>query len=168
MIITFQRGPYNEIMPPPLLDNVSPEEAWKRLYAFSLSKGHKLDKPETDEDRAVLYNMGGVFVHQMRLRDVIGGDAETDVEIALRDAVWDGERLSLRPLGLEGNNLETFAPVLERLGTNDWLVGVPGEGQIVPLEGVPPEDVVEQAQAIYVGWRKNEREAGRGAENAER
>ena len=158
-MITFQRGPYDEILPPPLIGDVSPEECWKRLYAFSLSKGTKLDKPETDEDRAVLYNLGGVFVHQMRLREVIGGQAETEVEIALRDAVWQGERLSLRPLGLEDKVFQTFAPVLERLGTTEWLVGVAGEGQVEPLIGVPPKDVVEQAQEIYVRWRDAESKA---------
>ncbi len=142
------------------MNDISPEAAYKRLYAFSLSIGHKLDQPETDEDRAVLYNLGGVFVHQMRLREVIGGQAETEIEIALREAVWQGERLSLRPLGLEDLNFDTFAPVLERLGTNDWLVGVPGAGQVVPLEGVPPADVVEKAQAIYVGWRDGKGQTG--------
>ena len=155
-MIEFERGPYNEILPPPLIGDVSPEEAWKRLYAFGLSKGHKLDKPETEADRAVLYNLGGVFVHQTRLREVIAGQAETDVEIALRDAVWKGERLSLRPLGLEDKVFKTFAPVLERLGTTEWLVGLPGQGHVEPLIGVPPEDVIEQSQAIYVEWRNAE------------
>ena len=134
-MMEFERGPYDEILPPPLIGDVSPEEAWKRLYAFSLSKGHKLDKPETEEDRAVLYNLGGVFVHQTRLREVIAGQAETDVEIALRDAVLRGERLSLRPLGLEDKEFQTFAPVLERLGTTEWLVGLPGQGHVEPLIG---------------------------------
>jgi hypothetical protein len=160
-MIRFERGPYNEILPPPLIGDVSPEEAYKRLYAFSLSKGHKLDKPEMDEDRAVLYNLGGVFVHQMRLREVIGGKAESAVEIALRDAVWRGERLSLRPLGLEDKVFKTFAPVLERLGMNDWLVGVPGEEQVIPLMEVSTAVVVEKAQEIYVGWRNDESQAGK-------
>jgi len=155
-MIRFQRGPYNEILPPPLIGDISPEEAFKRFYAFSLSKRHRIDKPQTEEARAVLYNLGGIFVHQMRLRDVIGGEVETDIEKALRDAVWKGERLSLRPLGLEDNNFETFAPVLVRLGKNDWLVGVPGEGFVIPLHDVPPGDIVKQAQTIYIQWRETE------------
>ena len=156
-MIRFQRGLYNEILPPPLIGDVSPEEAFKRFYAFTLSKGQKIDKPETEEDRAVLYNLAGIFIHQMRLREVIGGQAETEVEIALRVAVLDGERLSLRPLGMEQKVFDTFAPVLKRLGEIDWLVGVPGTGQLAPLANVSPKDVIEQAQAIYVQWRDTER-----------
>ena len=128
-MIEFERGPYNEILPPPLIGDVSPEEAWKRLYAFSLSKGNKLDKPETDEDRAVLYNLGGVFVHQMRLREVIAGQAETEVEIALRDAVLRGERLSLRPLGLEDKEFQTLRPSSSAWGQRSGWWGCPARGR---------------------------------------
>jgi hypothetical protein len=129
-MIEFERGPYDEILLPPLIGDVSPEEAWKRLYAFSLSKGNKLNKPEAEEDRAILYKLGGIFVHQTRLREVIAGQSETEVEITLRDEVWRGERLSLRPLGLEDKEFQTFAPVLERLGMTEWLVGLrPARGR---------------------------------------
>ena len=72
------------------------------------------------------------------------------MEAALRDAVCKEERLSLQPLGLEDKVFETFAPVLERLGIDEWLVGITSTGIIFPLQSVQPEDVIRKAQATYV------------------
>ena len=77
-------------------------------------------------------------------------------ELGLNDVGFASLLGISRPLGLEDKLFATFAPVLERLGTNDWLVGVAGEGLVKPLESVPPAQVIEQAQAIYVEWREAE------------
>ncbi|MCP4425014.1 MAG: hypothetical protein GY803_11010, partial [Chloroflexi bacterium] len=59
-MMTFPRGPYDEILPPPLLSHVTPEEAWKRYYAFNLSIGQKLDGPQNDAEIPVWHNLAAV------------------------------------------------------------------------------------------------------------
>ena len=155
--ITFQRGLYGEIFPPPLLSHVTPEEAWKRYYAFNLSLGVKLDGPQSEAEKPVWYNLAAVYCHQIRLREVIGGIAkgETPVEAALRAQVELGELLSIRPVGLEDRNPKTYAPVLKRLDSSSWQFGLPERGRSTRIEARPGE-VIEKAQMLYTTWQKDE------------
>lgn len=155
--ITFQRGPYGEIFPPPLLSHVTPDEAWKRYYAFNLSLGIKLDGPQNDAEKPVWYNLAAVYCHQIRLRDVIGGNAkgETPVEAALRTQIEAGELLSIRPVGLEHHNPKSYAPVLKRLEISSWQFGLPGRGRSTRMEAHSGE-AIEKAQMLYTTWQKEE------------
>jgi hypothetical protein len=100
--------------------------------------------------------LAGVFLRQMRLRQVTAGNVKTAMETALRDAVWRGERLSLRPLGLEDKVFKTLSPILERLGMDEWLVGMPKNWYVEPLLRIPPKGIIKQAQAIYLELREKE------------
>ncbi len=155
--IQFQRGPYEEIFPPPLLSHITPEEAWKRYYAFNLSLGVKLDGPQTDDEKPVWYNLAAVYCHQIRLRDVMGGRAEgeTPVEAALRAQVEAGELLSIRPIGMEHHAPKTYAPVIRRLDTISWQFGLPDQGKSTIIEA-RIEEIVEKAQQLYIQWQQGE------------
>ena len=157
--ITFQRGPYGEIFPPPLLSHVTPEEAWKRYYAFNLSLGVKLDGPQSEAEKPVWYNLAAVYCHQMRLREIISGAAkdETPIEAALRTQVEGGELLSIRPVGLEHRNPRTYAPVLKRLEDSSWQFGLPGRGRstVVPAQA---REIIEKAQQLYATWQQEEKD----------
>ena len=111
----FATGQYGEILPPPLLDGVDPEEALQEYYAFQLAHGHTIDKPRTDGEKKILVNFALILAHQLRLRKVVDGQGETDVEKDLCEAVMAGQPLSIRPLGRERSQRKTFAPVLTRL-----------------------------------------------------
>lgn len=155
---TFQRGPYGEIFPPPLLSHVNSEEAWKRYYAFNLSIGVKLDGPQNEAERPVWDNLAAVYCHQMRLREVIGGKAknETPLEATLRIQVEQGELLSVRPIGIEHRQLKTFAPVLKRLEAENWQFGLSEHGRSIVLE-VKAGEIIEKAQQLYVQWIREEK-----------
>jgi hypothetical protein len=151
----FTKGPYGEILPPPLLEGVDPAQVIKRFKAANLASGSPLDDPKTDEGKHALLNLAMTYHHQMRLRQVVAGQTATDTEKALFAAVMAGERLSLRPIGHESRPNSTFAPVLTRLGSNEWQIGIAGQGQAKTFDA-PQEKAIEQAQAIYVEWSNAE------------
>lgn len=158
--ITFPTGPYGEILPPPLLAHLTPEQAWQRYYDFNLTIGVTLDGPQNEAEKPIWYNLAMVFCHQVRLREVIAGIApnETETETAMRLLVQQGYALSLRPIGLEDRNPKTFVPVLTRLSDETWRLGLPDQGRTKVFEA-PLENVVEQAQQWYVAWKGEEKKA---------
>lgn len=156
--LSFQRGPYGEIFPPPFLSHVTPEEAWKRYYAFNLSIGVKLSGPLNEAEKPLWYNYAAVFCHQTRLREVIGGSApdETPEEAALRTQVEQGELLSIRPIGMEHRAPKTYAPVIRRVDGNTWQFGLPERGRVQVIEAQAAE-IIEKAQHLYVQWQQEEK-----------
>lgn len=158
--IAFQTGPYGEILPPPLLTHLTPEEAWQRYYEFNLAHGVTLDGPQNEAEKPIWYNLAMVYCHQVRLREVIGGRAEneTEVEAALRLLVEQGFSISMRPIGMEHKQPRTFAPVLTRLSDETWRFGLPDHGRTTVFDA-PLENVVEQAQQLYVAWKSDEEKA---------
>lgn len=157
--LQFSRGPYGEIFPPPLLSHVTPEEAWKRYYAFNLSVGVKLSGPQNEAEKPLWFNYAAVYCHQTRLREVIGGTAqdETPEEAALRaQVVEQGELLSIRPIGMEHRAPKTYAPVIRRIEANTWQFGLPEHGRSVAIEAQAGE-IIERAQQLYVQWQKEEK-----------
>jgi hypothetical protein len=157
--IQFTRGPYGEIFPPPFLSHVTPDEAWKRYYAFNLSIGVKLSGPQSEAEKPIWYNYAAVYCHQTRLREVIGGTAsdETPEEAALRaQVVEQGALLSIRPIGMEHRAPTTYAPVIRRLDANIWQFGLPEHGRVQVIEAQAGE-IIEKAQHLYVQWQREEK-----------
>ena len=156
-----KRGPYGEILPPPLVGGVAPEEALARLVADNAEMGVEVSVPGKGRALEGMYNVALVYVHQLRLREALAGRLPDDPDAeALRRAVMEErELLSLRPPGLEHLVFTTFAPVLRHLGDGRWRVGLPDHGQVEEFEEDDPGRAVERAQALYVAWSEADDDA---------
>ena len=152
----FTKGPYGEIYPPPLFEGVTQAQVVARFKALHLAQGKPLTEPKTDEGKKALINLAMTYHHQMHFRKVIGGQGQTETERALHAAVVAGERLSIRPIGHEGRENTTFAPVLTRLGEQQWQMGLDGQGNVRVVDATD-DQIIEQAQAIYVEWSRAEK-----------
>jgi hypothetical protein len=138
--IEFERGPFGEILPPSLVAGMPADEALEVLAR------------DSGEPAGVVENLGLVYVHQRRLRQVIGGELdESEARDLYQAVVVEGERLSLRPLGQEERAFSIFAPVLQRIKGERWRVGVAGQGRTREITALLGR-VVELAQGVFVGW----------------
>ena len=160
------RGPYGEILPPPLVEHVTEEEALARLVADNAALGVKVSVPQRGHARDGLINVALLYAHQMRLREVLAGRFESSQEEALYEAVtMDGESISLRPLGLEWARYIGFVPILQtqtpgrlliprnRVGPDKpilWRFGINGRGYSELFANIDSVKAVAKAQAIYV------------------
>jgi hypothetical protein len=165
----FERGPYGEIHPPPLVAGLHPDEVLDEMVRdFEMTVS---DLP--GEELEALRNLGLVYAHQRRLRQAIAGELMYDPDArALYEAVVvRGEPVSLRPLGQEDLAFAGFAPVLQRVegapsinfapasrGTGQalWRIGLEGHGQTTVI-AAGASCVVRQAQQIYADWSDAER-----------
>jgi hypothetical protein len=164
--IDFTRGPYGEILPPPLVSGVDPDEALAQFVQAAERSGNPVTVPSRGQSRKGMINLAMLYAHQQNLKralsdlsdDGVGDNA--DGQALYEKVVEDGELLSLRPLGLERLHFATFAPVLRHFEANRWRVGLPSStldkrGRTAVLEG-EPGDVLEKAWALYVKWSAEE------------
>ena len=175
--IDFSRGPYGEILPPPLVSGVDPDEALAQFVQDAERSGNPVTVPSRGQSRKGMINLAMLYVHQQNLKRALSGELPDDPDgQALYDQVFeDGELLSLRPVGMESLHFATFAPVLRHLEGRPsppdsatskrglWRVGLPEESPAMPkgrnalITGEPGE-VLEKAWAMYVQWSTEESE----------
>jgi hypothetical protein len=154
--VEFSYGPYGEIIPPPLftLSGITPEDLNDVVAEMTGDLYDQLPNPTLYHDDALAY------LHQQNLLRVLAGEfPDAPDAIELRDAVLNGMRLSLRPLGQEAAMYAGFAPVLQRISDNDWRLGLAAHGQTAVIAGDAPS-ALRRARQIYVQWA--EAEAGWG------
>ncbi len=147
----FSRGPYGEIFPPPLLGGVTPAELDEIV--------HEMVDDEAllaDVDLSQFHDEAMLYLHQQNLLDVLAGRREDPDVADLREAVLQGEPLSLRPLGHEDISYRTFAPVLQRISDNSWRLGVESYGQTATVAGDNAGVALRRARQIYTGWAEAE------------
>jgi hypothetical protein len=149
----WSRGPYEEILPPPLIAGTTPEEAIKRLIKASLARGVKASISKTGLSSKRLRYIALLHHHQLRLRETIAGHTQSVVEQALYAAVIQQRQpLSLRPLTLEKLQFATFAPAVTHLGGDRWRVGVLGHGRLETFAKSNASRAIEHAQGLYLAW----------------
>ncbi len=147
------RGPYGEILPPQLIDLADATDYLSRLVFESASLGHHVHVPKRGHALEGMHSVATAYAHQLRLRKVLAGQIESQLERELHDAVVvNSEPISLRPPGLEHLEFKEFAPVLQMIGTGRWRVGLPGRGKVDELNEEDVRTVVERAQSIYLAW----------------
>ncbi len=152
----FERGPYDEIFPTPLVAGFEPEAVLRAMV------GEETYRAMGPGERRAFYGEAMVYAHQQNLLRALGGELSGDPEAeALYRAVVEERRpVSLRPLGMEGLSYTTFAPVLRRMGDDEWQVGLPGVGFCcTTLTGDAPA-VLRRAWALYVAWAEAEEGGG--------
>jgi hypothetical protein len=155
--IEFERGPYGEILPPPLVAGMTPQEileTWARDVGVAVEE-------IPDEIVGEMENLSLVCVHEERLRRAIAGEMmdDPDARDLYRAVTLEGEPMSLCPLGQEGLTFSTFvAPVLRRVGEDRWRIGVEGQGRMLEI-AVAPGEALRRAREIYWAWCEAEKEA---------
>jgi hypothetical protein len=150
---TFSRGPHGEIFPPPLLGgNIDPKAIVAEMMAEAIRAGSKIDIPEDQEAKDELYGRAAMFRHGKSLPRLMTRPRDATEEAIRKAVVEDGERLTLRPLGLELADLELdFAPVVQKVGVKTWRVGLE-DGRHEDFEDSDPGKAIAHAQQIYVAW----------------
>ena len=166
--IDFTRGPYGEILPPPLVSGLDPDEALAQFVQAAEQSGNPVTVPSRGQSRKGMINLAMLYAHQQNLKRALSGLSDdgvgdnADGQALYEKVVEDGELLSLRPLGLERLHFTTFAPVLRHFEANRWRVGLPSStldkrGRTAVISGEPGE-VLEKAWALYVKWSAEEGE----------
>jgi len=148
--IEFQTGPYGEVYPIPLTTGIDPDDALKALTDASAAMGSPVDVPTRGKSLGGMYNLGMLYVHQLRLREALAGELSLPEAEALRRTVMvDRQPMSLRPLMME--RLEYgFAPILTYLGDDRWRVGAGDRS--VTFEESDPARAVARAQQLFTTW----------------
>ena len=150
--ITFKRGPYGEILPPPFLEGINPDTELDKL----LDLLGEDESPELDEATHHFYLAMAVQMAQARrLCEVLEGRWSIDpVADALCQAVMtNGEKLSLRALGTEDQTWNEFAPVF--WVTRDayyfprWHFGLEEHGVSELLRADTASEALAKAQRRY-------------------
>jgi hypothetical protein len=151
----FTYGPFGEILPPPLVAGVDPEEAREQAGLVSLPSVERVPQPGLS--RAERDGLAAMALQQVRLAEALGGRLATAEGRALYRAVaQQGKMLSLRPLGMEGESYRTFAPVLQRISRDRWRVGTRGHGRVQELFAADPAQALDKARELYVRWAEEE------------
>jgi hypothetical protein len=118
MATQFARGSSGQIMPPPLVDGMTPDELLAWFRSVTLGRVDKLiDGFGADGVMALAV---AAYTHQ-RMIAMFDGEEQpcTDDERALVQAAEAGEAISLVPIGLEGLGVDE--PTLVKRGTT-WEV----------------------------------------------
>lgn len=163
----FARGTQQDILPPLLgVSGRSPAELIAAMLEAADLSGQEDGRELPDvllpyEDPEGRLELAMIFAHRARLRALAGGDTESAIEEALREALLAGERISLREPGYEDDDPQTFYPCLQLLGpTGDdrpmWLLGVMGSGQTLTFSAERPDLAVALALNVYALWRDAE------------
>lgn len=154
----FATGPYGEILPPPLVSGVSPEEAAETMVRASHSTSCAITSiPTRGAARTGHINQGLLHLHQQNLVRALTGQLGDPDAVELRNAVLRGEAMSLRPLGLELLYFSSFVPVLQSVSDGVWRIGKQNQGKVKTFQAAPDE-ALTQAQRLYVEWATAETE----------
>jgi hypothetical protein len=154
----FARGQYGEILPPPLISSDDPDGLLRRFAAACAEAGNPLAIPNDPQARRGLLNMALVYFQQIAVAEALAGQRDDPDGRGLHAAVVGrGQPVSLRPLGMEGLDFATFAPVLRLADPEGWFwqVGVPGRGRTTVVQG-EPGTAVREAQRLYGRWCEEE------------
>jgi hypothetical protein len=145
----FTLGPFGEIIPPPLVDGLTAEEAWQQAGLGEPPPGL------SEEERGGLAAMAW---QQERLAEALSGRSSAPEARALYEAVTRrGRALSLRPPGMEQESYRTFAPVLQRIARDRWRIGVEGKGYTREIFAADAAQALSKARELYVRWANEER-----------
>ncbi|MBA3532934.1 MAG: hypothetical protein H0T73_13505 [Ardenticatenales bacterium] len=158
LVAPFARGPRGDIFPPPLHAGQALNELTGQFLAAHPEEAKALQPHHLAS--ATFHSIVLLWWHQLRLRQVLSGQAETPTEQALYKAIMtQREALSVRPLGDEDLRFLTFYPCLQRLGPTRWRMGWPGSREEA-FEAQSGDEALAQAQQRLVAWADEEEALG--------
>ena len=150
-------GPYGEVLPPPLVAGVTPDEALARLGKAARDIDSPITIPSRGKSLDGMYNLALLYVHQFNLREAMAGRLDDPDALALHEAIVEHRQpLSLRPVGMEALEFTSFAPVLQRINGTRWRIGQPDCGWTAETDVENPAEALEWAWALYVQWAEDE------------
>ena len=146
----FQRGAYGEILPIWLAPNASSQPSIGVMAGGGTDPIVRSDQQNTLSERIIFSD------YQKNLSQVLlGRKTEDPADFALYRAVAQGERVSLRPVAVNGSELKTFVPALARIGDEQWQLGIVGEGRYAIVIG-SIDEVLWQVWGYFLEWEKAE------------
>lgn len=151
--ISFPRGPYGEILPPPLISHVTLEEAWQQYKEFKLAINDGPD-PDVFLEMHEGWSLHLIFhTHTHRLEAVLTGAARnmSERETQLQACFQRGELLAFPSFTTGEDYPATFVPVLKQLGATSWQFGLPGHGRVVTFEA-DASDLFGEVKGLYMRW----------------
>ncbi len=159
-LLLFDRGPFGEIYPLPLVAGLTGAECLTEYAQRAEEMGYPLQKiPTKGDSQEGMWRVATSVVDGWRRQAALGGALDSlEARALYYRVVQQGERMSLRPLGHERDEYVTFAPVFERVDNTGWRIGVEGQGKVQVLAIVDPRHALAEAQKICGGWM-NEEEA---------
>lgn len=163
--ITFQRGPFGEIFPLPLLASMTGEECLERLKSDAIKDGNPLQRVPTRGDS--LEGMQRIAMNHVQKRfeiaaldgqfDEIPAEAQLEAQGLRLLVVEDGEAMSVRPFMQEEHNYATFRPVFKRV-EGGWQLGDPAHGRSQIITASTPGQALAEAFILAADWMAEEDE----------
>lgn len=161
--ITFQRGPYEEVYPLPLLAGMTGAECLRQLEADAFDSGNPLQRvPTRGESREGMERVGMGHVQKRLEIAALDGRFDEIPEGAQLEArglhllvVEEGEPMSVRPFLLEDYDYATFRPVFQRV-EDGWRLGDPEHGKSLLITAATPGAALQQAFIQSADWMEEE------------
>lgn len=161
--ITFQRGPFDEIFPLPLLAGLTGAECLARLEADAIADGNPLQRvPKRGESREGMERVGmGHVQKRLEIAALDGRFAEIPSGAQLEAqglrllVVEEGEAMSVRPFMLEDYDYVSFRPTFQRV-EGGWRLGDPDHGRAQVITAATPGQALAQAFMLAADWMDEE------------
>lgn len=152
-MLDWAKGPYGEILSPPLWEGVTLNDAINGLVEDSGI--NNLPRPGSKQFKGIC-NLSLIHKHQKNLIKAISGRGSSPIELALFvDVLSNGQPLSLRPVTMERLRFKTFTPVFRRSkeSLSEWHVG---HGDRLTIIQASPENAIKKALRLYAEWSSGE------------
>lgn len=166
--LRFQRGPFGEVFPLPLIEGMTGAECLEILEQDARDLGLPLEDVPTRGDSLVgMQQVAAVHVHSKLLCAALDGECTKPEAQGLRYLVVEqGLPMSVRPLLSEHDQYVTFVPIFQRVfeeqgnggSPRKWRLGREGQGRSQIIEAETPGTALGIALDLTAEWYTQEDE----------
>lgn len=164
--VRFQRGPFGEVYPLPLIEGMTGPECLAILEQDAKDLGLPLeDVPTRGDSLEGMHQVAAVHVHSKLLCEALDGACTKPEAQGLRYLVVEqGLPMSIRPLFAEHDQYVTFVPIFQRVfeeqgnggSPRKWRLGREGQGRTQVIEAATPGTALGIAQDLAAEWYTQE------------